>query len=78
MNKSGSRMYKNTLAIGTELALMVAGGMFIGQWIDETWLISIGWNPLGLLIGVVAGFAGGIALMFRLLKADETDNGHND
>ena len=65
-------MYKNTLAIGTELALMVAGGLFIGHWVDETWLTEIGWNPFGLLAGVTVGFAGGIAFMFRLLRADET------
>lgn len=51
-------------AIGTDLALSVLGGVYLGKWIDS----QFGTAPVFLVAGLLAGLAAGIYGIILLAK----------
>ncbi|MFC4766507.1 AtpZ/AtpI family protein [Effusibacillus consociatus] len=51
-------------AIGTDLALCVLGGVYLGKWIDG----EFGTTPIFLMIGLLVGLGVGIYSMMLLIK----------
>lgn len=43
-------------AIGFQLAMMVVGGLLIGNWLDKKWGSSPWLALVGLLLGSIGGF----------------------
>lgn len=59
------------LAIGFELATSVAAGLFIGSYFDEKFNYKTPYFTLiGLILGVIAGFA----FLVKLLKIKEKND----
>ena len=68
-------MRKNNLwikfiVIGSELAIMILAGLFIGNKID----LYYDTTPIFTILGVILGSIGGFSLMIRLLKRLSTEN----
>jgi len=55
------------LGFGMEVAVGVAVGFFVGQWLDKRY----GWNPWGVMIGTMIGMAAG---MYPLIRAGLNEN----
>ena len=49
------------LGIGLEMAIGVALGYFVGNWLDKRYA----WNGYGVLVGVMIGLAGGMYLLIK-------------
>ena len=52
------------LAAGTELAILVLAGLFLGNWIDRKW----GTQPWGILAGTLVGTATGFYNFVRIIN----------
>ena len=68
-------MRKNNLwikfiVIGSELAIMILAGLFIGNKID----LYDDKTPIFTILGIILGSIGGFSLMIRLLKRLSTEN----
>ncbi|MBT3475708.1 AtpZ/AtpI family protein [bacterium] len=68
-------MGKNTLwikfvVIGSELAILILAGIFIGNKLD----IHFDTLPIFTILGVIFGSIGGFSLMFKLLKRLNIEN----
>jgi F0F1-type ATP synthase assembly protein I len=49
------------LGLGLETAVGVSLGYLIGHWLDG----KFGWTPWGVLVGTMAGVAGGMYLLIK-------------
>ena len=49
------------LGIGLETAVGVGLGYAIGLWLDK----KFGWSPWGIVVGTLAGVAGGMYLLIK-------------
>jgi ATP synthase protein I len=58
------------IVIGSELAIMILAGLFIGNKID----LYYDTTPIFTILGVILGSIGGFSLMIRLLKRLSTEN----
>ncbi len=62
---AGAALY---VSAGVQLATSTVAGLFIGDWADKHW----GTSPLFTAIGLIAGFAGGIVNLIRIVRWMET------
>jgi F0F1-type ATP synthase assembly protein I len=66
---------KNTLwikfiVIGSELAILILAGIFIGNKLDQ----HFDTLPIFTILGVIIGSIGGFSLMFKLLRRINSDD----
>ena len=58
------------IVVGSELAILILAGLFIGNKLD----IHFNSLPIFTILGVIVGSIGGFTLMFKLLKRLNTEN----
>jgi F0F1-type ATP synthase assembly protein I len=69
----GARDYQQVLSLshlGVMFFMIVGGSIFLGWKVDE-WL---GVSPVGILLGLLIGFAGGFYYLFVTLFTSEKDD----
>jgi F0F1-type ATP synthase assembly protein I len=65
-----SNLWMKFIVIGSELAIMILAGLFIGNKID----LYYDKTPIFTILGIILGSIGGFSLMIRLLKRLSTEN----